>query len=586
MHPSKVQQSTTKVVDPGLHLGFTDIHPKPGQPSGLTQESPSKVGISSGSFDFRFARPGPQLGPDAQRMMDELREEALRIKAKLAAEREEKRKNEGEGGGIEGRKIAQPKGKASRFSDVHMAAFKNMDSIANHPSSFRAQPGRITPAKNTLKRTQSKANLDDKEVTSVQQISEKPASAERLENTAPAKRARKHISDDTSSARPVSREGGNTIKLVPSTPTAARKLPSSITTSTQASLARSVNGKQLTHIPTLSRSPSKPALPSTPRGLTKSATTPNLSSMPRSASKNFLRTPSKFERVKSILRYPSSSRKAPVPSSSIPTLSRSTSKVDLKSSLVSGPKTPQSLSRTKSVKRVNFTPDTANPHATMVANSPSPLKSGIPRSTSKLVLNLAASSAGGTQNKETLYPSLSGHPALSKYPSEIEYPSLDTPRPLPEPPRLANTEPRPAAPAPGTFHFRSARTIDFGTPPKGFGSSPGQASVRPVRASIFPSIPTGFPVSNKENTAPLPSIPHGMPNKKRRRADSDDEDGNEGERSPKKQKATMAGGPMLKAPRAMAPMPSPKSKIPSPAKKKSVLTLSRLNMLARPKLRK
>lgn len=586
MHPSKVHQSTTKAPDSGLRLGFTDIHPTPGQPSGISQETPTKAGISSPSFDFRFARPGPQLGPDAQRMMDGLREEALRIKAKLAAEREEKLKNEGEtAGGIGSRKIAQPKGKVGRFSDIHMAEFKKMDSIAGHPSSYRAQPGRVTPAKKTLKRTQSKAKLDEKDETTVEHIPKVPALPERLENTAPAKRARMHRSDDTSSARPASREGGDTIKMVPSTPNLARTqstLLSSITTPTQSSLARSVNAKPSSHIPTLLRSPSKPALNGTPRGLTKSSTTPNLRNKPKSASKNFLRSPGTFERVRSILRYPSSSRKPPAPPTSIPTLSKSASKADLRS-LPSAPTTPLGLARTKSIKHVNFTPDTANPHPAMTANSPSPMKSGIPRSTSKLNLAAASRSAEAKPAKEILYPSLSGHPALAKYPSEVAYPSLATPRPLPEPPRQARTEPRPAPPPPTVFHFRSDRTLDFGSPPKSFGSSPGQASVRQVRPSIFSgNIPSDFPDSNKENTAPLPSIPHGMPNKKRRRA-SDDEVEDEIEHSPKKQKASVAEGPKLVAPRLMATM---KSRTPSPTKKKGGLTLSRLNMLARPKMRK
>jgi hypothetical protein len=234
------------------------------QPSGVTQHTPSKTGINTSSFDFRFARPVPQLGPEAQRMMDDLREEALRIKAKLAAEREEEKRNGGEdmNTSVGGRKIAQPKGKVGRFSDIHMAEFKRMDSIAGHPSAFRAQPGRLTPATTSLKRTQSKAKLDERE--EIQAERSAPKSSERLENTAPAKRARQNITDDTSSARRTSREGLQPSKPLPSTPVTPRvqsTLQSSITTPTQASLARSASMKQLaTQIPTLSRSPSKPNL--------------------------------------------------------------------------------------------------------------------------------------------------------------------------------------------------------------------------------------------------------------------------------------------------------------------------------------
>lgn len=514
-------------------------------------------------------------------MMNELREEALRIKEKLAAERMAEKLKNGDGiaSGIEGRKFAQPKGKVGRFSDIHMAEFKKMDSIAGHASSFRAQPGRLTPAKNSLKRTQSKAKLDDREEASAEQALDMSTNTERLENTTPAKRARKHISDDTSSARPAYRDSNHPIKKVPSTPGLSHSqsiIPSLITTPTQASLARAANAKQPSvHVPTLSRSPSKPNLTGTPRSTTKSA------------SRNFIRSGGKFDRVKSILRYPSSSRKPA--SSSIRTLSRSASNSDLKDSLRSVPTTPLGLGQTKSVRRVNFTPDTANVHSTMViSNSPSHMKSGIPRSALKTNLSNTSHSVGLSQAKEVLYPSLAGHPALAKQTFEVDYPSLASPRPLPEPPRQVRTEPHPVPSVPGTFHFRSDHTINFNTSPRGFGSSPGQASVRQVRPSIFPGIiPRAFPDSNKENTEPLPSVPHVMPNKKRRRVDSDDdEDGYGADRSPKKPKASVAEGPMLMAPRITAPRLSPKSRVPSPAKKKNVLTLSRLNMLARPKMRK
>jgi hypothetical protein len=79
-----------------------------------------------------------------------------------------------------------------------------------------------------------------------------------------------------------------------------------------------------------------------------------------------------------------------------------------------------------------------------------------------------------------------------------------------------------------------------------------------------------------------------MSNKKRRRADSDDEleEENEFERSPKKHKSMAAEGQMLMAPRLEAEKMASNSRIQSPAKKRGVLSLSRLNMLARPKVRK
>ncbi|CZS93485.1 hypothetical protein WAI453_001031 [Rhynchosporium graminicola] len=590
MHPSKVHQSTTQEPDSGLRLGFTDMNTtrKTDQPSGLTQQTPSKTGISSPTFDFTFARPGPQLGPEAQRMMDELREEALRIKVKLAAEREEEKRKEGES--IGGRKIAQPKGKAGRFSDVHVAEFKKMDSIAGHPSSFRAQPGRFTPVSKTLKRTQSKAQLDDREdmYKKTEEAAENTNSMERLGNTAPAKRARKHVSEDTSSARPVSRDDN---KVLPSTPTMSRSqstMLAAITTPTQASLSRAAGTKK-TQIPSLSRSPSKPNLTkeSTPRAMTKSATTNNLSSISKSESHSFIQSPSKFDRVKSMLRHPSFSSKKPAAKpTAIPSLKRSPSRPNLDKVLPSVPSTPGADGGLKAVKHVNFTPDTVNKNSATIQNSPSPVKSGIPRSTSKINLGSRLEtqlpSVAKSNAMEMEYPSVSCLPKLGKPSNPVEYPSLSSVRPLPPTPRQA-----PPPSAPGTFTFRSDHTINFGASPGSFGSSPGQASVRQVRRSVLPStMPGSFPSGNKENTAPLPSVPHGMSNKKRRRVESDDEAEEDSERSPKKSKTAAGGhmqGHMLFAPKLQA---TPKPQTPSPAKKKGVMSLSRLNMLARPKMRK
>jgi hypothetical protein len=587
MHPSKAHHSTTQEPDSGLRLGFADIEAAgPNQPSGVKQQTPSK--IPAATFDFRFARPAPQLGPEAQRLMDELREEALRIKVKLAAEREEEQRNDrgALAGAVGGRKIAQPKGKVGRFSDVHMAEFKKMDSIAGHPSAFRAQTGRFTPTTASLKRSPSKAQLDDREGTDRNngQTSEE---TERLENTAPAKRARKCVADDTSSARTIPTLDKKAIPTTPTIPRSQSNFLASITTPTQASLARATSVKKpATQIPTLSRSPSKPNLNATPKTFPKSATANNLESVPRSGTKSFLHSPGKLDRVKSILRYPSSSPKKPKAMSTfIPTLSRSLSKPNFDKALPPIPTTPSRIGGSKPTKHMNFTPDTVNKLAETVQHSPSPTKSGIPRSTSKT--SLRAKYLGGAKVQTNVhYPSVADHPSLKKDATKVEYPSLAGVRPLPEAHRQSVSQPHLPPSVPGAFTFRSDHTISFGASPKGFGSSPGQASVRQVRQSILPnSMPGSFPGANKENNEPLPTVPHGMANKKRRRVDSDDETEEEGERSPKKRKAAVAEGPTLMAPNLQAEM-TPKSNTPSPSKKKGVLSLSRLNMLARPKMRK
>lgn len=588
MHPSRAHLSTVPEPDSGLRLGFTDIKTTPGgQPLGTVQQSPSKIGISTPTFDFRFARPGPTLGPEAQRMMDELREEALRIKAKLAAEKEEQKRRAGDESIVTGRKIAKPKGKVGRFSDVHMEQFKKMDSIAGHASAFRAQPGRITPATTSLKRTQSKANLDEREdlPAKIASPAAKPQESERLENDSPAKRARRHITDDTSAVRPVSRDGA----AKPTTSGVPRPKPgflSAITTPTQSSLARAATTKHShSKIHALLKSPSKITVHDTPPRLTKSATASKVVILPNPETKSHLRSPGKFARVRSILRHASSSMKKPlVKPSSIPSLTRSPSKPEFEKALPCVPTTPIGPVR-KPVKHVNFTPNTINRNATLLQHSPSPIKSGIPRSISKTKIHTTVSQPN-LMVKEVSYPLVANHPNVASRSQTIEYPSLAGVRPLPATPSTSPPHPQPSVP--GTFTFRSDHTISFGASPKGFGSSPGQASVRQVRQSILPNtMPGSFPGADKENARPLPFGPREMSNKKRRRVDSDDEIENDSERSPKKQKPEAAEGLLLVAPRLHA---TPKSRLnsstKSPAKKGGVLSLSRLNMLSRPKNRK
>lgn len=540
-------------------------------------------------------------------MMDGLREEALRIKAKLAAEREEERRKAEEAAGVGSRKIAQPKGQAGRFSDVHMAEFKKMDSIAGHPSSFRAQPARFAPAANSLKRTQSKAQLNEDGATKslkrtqskarlgdpedVQNSEQMVVKSDRMENTAPVKRARKHLLEDASSARPVSRhESQPEIRTLPVTPTAARfhsTMFSAVTTPTQASLARAATTKK-TQIPTLSRSSSKPNLISTPRGMTKSVSVNNLRSLPEPEPQAAPQTPGKFDRVKSMFGYGGMSAKKPTTKpSAIPSLSRSPSKPNLEKPLPSVPVTPGAAAGSRVTKHVNFTPNTVNKNSVTVQKSPSPIKSGIPRSTSKIELGprptVKLLPSEKVDAMEVEYPSIADLPSLgASSKTVVEYPSLSGVRPLPEPPRQA---PPPPPSVPGTFTFRHDHTINFGTSPKGFGSSPGQASVRQVRQSVLPNkIPGSFPRGNKENKAPLlPTVPHGMANKKRRRVESDDDQEEEDDRSPKKHKTSASEGHTLLAPTLHA---TPKSQNPSPVKKRGVLSLSRLNMLSRPKNRK
>ncbi|OBT64005.1 hypothetical protein VE03_06660 [Pseudogymnoascus sp. 23342-1-I1] len=626
MHPSKAQQSTKK-EDEGIRHGFTDIGAR--KPEILT--TPSKLNMDSSSeFEFRFAKPAPSLGPEAQQMMSEIREDARRIKAELAAKREEEiAKNGGDVLGVlAGRKFAQPKGKAGRYSDVHMAEFKKMDSIAAHPSAFRAQPGRITPVAKTLKRTQSKANLAERDVSPAKTLKRTQSKANLGErdvsfatqtiklvrpsvcpdNEAPAKRARQMGARDTSFARPSSRETNMQPPSKPSTPTTGRtaNFLTSLSTPTQSSLARAASTKQDgTPQSALRRSPSKIAL--TP-GLVKSATMNNLSSITRSESTH------KFtDKMKSILRRPAAQgdNSMPPPQSSIPSLMKSPSRANLHKDMPSAPATPttKSLARSKGTKHVNFTPTTTTtnePH-----HSPTPLKSNIPRSKSFANLNSVAYPTLPSASKPAVVRPAEKQPESTT----ITYPSLPQ---LPSSPILSRTPLQPiSAPVavPGVFTFTSGQTIKFGTPPapqRALGTSPGQTSIRQVRPSILPptTMPGAFPDGDKENEAPL--IPHGLSNKKRARAASPedveqlppsspkkkrarvaedvDEEGEQQQRSSKKRKGNGAEGGVavaaVVANKIVKEQMAPKSKIPSPAKKMSGLSLSRLKMLAMPKSRR
>jgi hypothetical protein len=247
-------------------------------------------------------------------------------------------------------------------------------------------------------------------------------------------------------------------------------------------------------------------------------------------------------------------------------------KPNLDKELPSLPTTP-GLERSKSTISINVTPRTVVKDITALQNSSSPMKSGLPRTPSNM------------RSEDVYYPSLTARMTDGNSTQKVDYPILSPAHLLSEPPTWAKSPP---PSVPGTFTFRSDKTIDFGTSPRGFGSSPGQSSIRQVRPSIFPTnVPGTFPESNMENLGGFPVIPHGIPNKKRRRLDSDEEkEEKELEGSPaKKHKGPIADLGKLMEPKLQAEKMTRKSKIPSPSKK-SVLSLNRLNVLALPKARK
>lgn len=624
MHPSQFHQ-TMAAPNSALRLGFTDIKPTANphnRAAGLQQTTPSKSNAPPSPFTFQSARTNTDLGlgPDAQRIMDELRGEAARIKAELLAKREQERQDDGQ---VQGRRMAQPKGKAGRYSNVHMEEFKKMDSIANHPSAYRAQPGRLPPATTTksLKRTQSKANLDDSETPRVKSQApprsstrKTPSSAIQEPDSFASKRARQHIDDDASSNRPVSRDATNIPRPTTAGKDSASGIPrshstlASLMTPTKSSLARAASVKTPSVGRSLIRSPSKPAL----GGLAKSATMHNLQPMETDEEEAPAtgRSQRRFAKVKSFFARPKA--KAANPKSAIPKppsgMSQTPGVQRLEKEL---PPIPSTTPGRRFHKRADFTPETKR--AAFTQNSPSPIKLGIPRSK--------------TTNTLVEYPSLDS--VMEDPPANSSlYPDLTTYRPLPELPAkhveaIVDKPAPPLAATPGTFSFRSDHTIRFNSSsPNGFGGNSGQASLRQVRPSIMPAsaMPGAFPLGNasspmlpgKENRPPhqptfdAKVLPHGIVNKKRARVADDEEDADKeaAERAAKKQKSALVPeGEALVAPRlaqqnrsAFGKFGSPKkspSKLPrtpgsamdSP-RKRTGMSMSRLNMLARPKNRK
>ncbi|KAI1777589.1 hypothetical protein F4818DRAFT_318871 [Hypoxylon cercidicola] len=593
MHPSKVHP-TTAAPSSGLALGFTDIDytKDPASRAGVYQSTPSKTRMPSSDFTFRVSVPDAdkELGPSAKKMMEDIREQAAQIKVQLAAERE--REKQKEAAANDGRKIRQAKGKAGRFSSVHMAEFKKMDSIENHPSAFRAAPGRFTPVKMGVKRSQSKANLGESDSARSKKPSTRPVPSspekQKEQPESPVKRVKQRLEDDVSTLRPVSRDDS----FIPrpkssgndSVHTAAPRSQtfSHLMTPTKSSLARANSVKA----PTISlvKTPSKPDLVIPKTGYSKKPSGDIGLSVP-----THTQTPGRFARVKSILKRQISGSKSKT-KSNIPQMLTSPSKTSLHLNLDKElPHPPLTTPGRKLERHVGFTPMAKQ--AASFQNSPSPVKSNIPRAKAIPRLEFGSSAIGKSTDNKTLEGDVA-YPDLSAYCRDVSE--------KPEKPEKSNKSQLPES-VPGTFTFRSDHTIRFdGASPKGFGGSSGQASLRHVRESILPTtrMPGSFPrpsevSTNKENKDPAvePGIPHGMSNKKRHRARWDEEEDEVDQHAAKKlRKNPPVEGYALVAPR-LAGVDTPAKPNDglfslSPQKKKGGMSLSRLNMLARPKARK
>lgn len=561
MHPSKVHRSTTKPNNYVSQSTIEDVETAKtvSQPSPLaltiSHNTPARLPgawphILSPKFEFTIGQDESVLSLEAQRIMESVRGEAAKIKAQMQAEREKQDLDDKEtihNFDVSGRKIAQPKGKSGRFSDTHREQFRKMDSIAGHASIWknRIQPNNALLASKSdpdlvgdLVKTQLPRSKSFKSL-----LASRAEDGDRLENLASGKRVKKSYGDDTSSARPLSRDEtvqNDTIQSTVSKSSLQSRLLNAITTPTKASLARAASVKHL-----------KPSLiPSPSRGSLKQAVgSPAM--FKSEGSKKYRQSLAKFGHMKSFMqRRQLGIANGPNKESVGLPSAMSEDKLRLDKALPSLPQPASTrlLSSPPTAASVEFTP-AAKSKANCMPVSPSPSK--IPEARSLLKPNNALV------------------PDLTTYPSIANSPNITTRVKIP------------SASIPVDFTFRSERSILF-------NSKPQTPTIRRVRPSGISTPLAAFD--------PLPPIPHGLPNKKRRRVDSDDDD-------------DIENVPPADEPRTKKLKSSPQknistngivnttgttteSKIPQArggrekGRGRSGLSLSRLNMLARPKSRR
>lgn len=566
MHPSRVHKSTTKGPDLGLLLGFTDVNARLESPTKnvgqtIPPQTPTKTQdtlpshMSSPSFDFKLNRPEKDLSAAAQKIMESVREEAAEVKIQMQKERDEQMKIDAEVGqtfGFSERKIAKPKGKAGRYSDVHMQEFKKMDPITDHVSLWKNAKSALRSPVVSLKRSKSQAGFDEEKLVSRSAIAgecQQPRSDDdRSEINALGKRVKQHHHNDVSSTRPDSRGTHSTTKSSAGTPNLGKpKLPAYMTTPTKASLARASSTKSATPFQISSLNLSKSTKSAGDQLAAKGAVNgKHLTSLPR------------LQSMKSILhkpqpKYSDDPIKIAAGTHVLPTKSSTSVNKDL----LYLPGTPsKGLIRPPS-KHVQFTPTSQMKPETAIS-SPSPSKIPAPH----------------FQFKKT---------EKSNAANDVVYPTLLRPGPL-------NSNPT----KPGDFTFRSAKNIQVGPATTGLTLP----TIRQVRQS---GVPTRLsPVAFQS----LPGVPHGLPNKKRRRSNSDlenveneapdeEHDLNEAPRAKKIKGMTAAqqkktDSMSMAEKRRLAGKGAQSTKAGNNVKEKGkrFLSLSRLNMLARPKERR
>lgn len=633
MHPQKEHRTSTTPYDEARWLGFfnmgaqtapaakiasftaTDTSPTPSKmappPRTMSKLAPPRITphinpvlarptasktTPAPGFEFTFRRaPSVELSEDAQKIMAESREEAAKIRAQLVAmpsvpetEPEEMEKMTG------GRKIAQPKGKVGRFSDVHMQTFKKMDSIADHPSAWRLNaaapaPAVQKPTTQALKRSPSKAELDESSV---------PASLKRSPSKPVLKTEPSPFLTRSPSKLGLLSSGG---RVEPDRPVPSAKR-----------VKRVGEDDAGTTRPQEVETPPKPAqgLVRSKSGLLRpgftSATSPTKSSMARTAAANGTKAttqiPALGSNTSNNLRQQYSSSSA---------LPRSKSMRDLKPNPSPNKTTTQipiSSAPSPSPTKIAFLPQVTPVKAPARLSTSSPMSTDTPKHIKSILrtpnrrytqdpMKIAAGTHMATPpRKTTFFPNVpatapvikrvdftnstkdraerDAFKAASAEPEVIAYPELQSTTPD----RRATMAAVPSIP--GSFTFRAGQEIKF--------ASPKVPTIRQVHTSDASGLPPAFQFTGARAL--------GSPTK--RKLDTLDESGEtsekenrdedaDGERPAKKARVSSGGAksapatPMKKAPPSMSKLP----RFGAESAKRGGMTAARLSMLAKPKRR-
>lgn len=549
-------------------------------------------------FEFKF-RQSTDMSSEAQRLMDEVREQANRIKGDLAYHRDEQLRKDSEAEARYGRKIAMPKGKIGRYSDVHKDEFSKMGSIADHASKFRAEESRPTTTLPLLPSTLPAAKSSSPFKVTTVKVPLKPESAaapSKLPTSALKRSASsKSIAGDVDElVSPAKRRRTNVAGLVrqfetgnlhaPPSTLASSKSPG-FGTPTKSSLARSDSVRSLKNttssIPTI-RPFSTPTATRTsqPQSSTKKART------------SFMQRLHSAKSMKSILRRPL------LHYSNDPLRLAAGTDVTTPKSFTAQSITDQNIEKVLPDIRTTAPP---SPGHRKEKHADYPV------------------SPDAVTKEEPLLPGTPVTPSPTKAISTVVYPTLDiiqddTSRGPSSPTHagLLGTRGRASIAGPSDFTFRSNTTISFS--PRVNAAAAGLSltpTIRHVRASDASYLTAN--VTAASGLAHVPNVPHGLSNKKRKRdsqkegllfgdsslgADKENADETEDVHagSPTKRvkmslpKPTPSSGTMTGSSsnsrvtgKSGTASKIPRKNGPPGAKSKSVLSLSRLNALSKPK---